>query len=438
VRRVATAVAAVWRRQAPGGLVVVGHDTRFLGDRFAAAVARTLTGAGLRVRRCPGPVPTPALSWAVRAWGAVGGVMVTASHNPPEWNGLKLKGAHGGPVDDAFTAAVTDALPQAPGPEGEPGEVADPVPAYVDRLAALCDLTAIARAAPRVVVDPMHGSGAGVLAGLLRRAGVAVSEIRAEPDPRFGGHRPEPIAPHLAPLQAAARRAGAVGLATDGDADRVGAVDEQGEVVDAQRIFALLLDHLARRRGLRGVVAKTYAVTDMVDRLAARYGLPLRVLPVGYKHVTAVALREPLLIGGEEAGGIGVGFHLPERDGILCGLLLLEAMAVSGQGLNHLVAGLLRELGPHVYGRVDLPLPAARRAAALAALARPPAELGGLPVTAVERLDGVKARLGAHGWVLWRASGTEPLLRVYAECDDPERLQRLLREAAAVVGGEGA
>jgi phosphomannomutase len=434
VRRVAAAAGRVWRRAAgEGATILVGHDTRFLGARFAEAAASALAGQGLQARVCPHPLPTPALSFAVSRMGAAGAVMVTASHNPPEWSGLKLKGPHGGPVDASFTRAVEDALTDAEPAAGPAAAPFDPLPAYCARLRELVDVDAIAAMAPRVICDPMHGSGAGVLAGLLRGAGIDAREIRSAPDPTFGGLPPEPIAPNLAPLQAAVRASvlPAVGLATDGDADRVGAVDETGGIVDAQRIFALLLRHLARDRGLRGVVAKTYAVTDMVDRLARDMGLPLRVLPVGFKHVTAVALREPLLIGGEEAGGIGVGMHLPERDGILAGLLLLSAMAAAGRPLRELVADLLAELGPHVYGRVDLRLGEADRQAAMAALREPPATLAGLPVTAVERLDGVKVRLGEHGWLLWRLSGTEPLLRVYAETDREDRLDGLLRAGVA-------
>lgn len=435
VRRAAAGAAAVWRQDAgAGALVLVGHDTRFMGATFARAVAAALAGAGLEARLCPHPLPTPAVSFAVREAGAAGAVVVTASHNPPQWNGLKLKGPHGGPVDEAFTGRVEAAVPEAEPPLGEPAGTFEPLPAYRARLRELGGLDAIVAARPRVICDPMHGSGAGLLVGLLREAGLVAREIRSAPDPEFGGLRPEPIAPNLAPLQAAVRAsiAPAVGLATDGDADRVGAVDESGAIVDAQRIFSLLLRHLARDRGLRGTVAKTYAVTDMVDELAARMGLPLRILPVGFKHVTAVALREPLLIGGEEAGGIGVGVHLPERDGILCGLLLLSAMARAGCGLRELVADLLAELGPHVYGRLDLHLSERERAAAMAALREPPSALAGLDVTSVERLDGVKVRFGTHGWLLWRPSGTEPLLRVYAETDREDRLADLLRAGAAI------
>ena len=439
VQRATAGAAAVWREQAgEGATVLVGYDTRFLGGSMAAAVASVLAGAGLTARVCPHPLPTPALSYAVRDMGAAGAVMVTASHNPPEWNGLKLKGPHGGPVDSAFTGEVEARIPSATPPVGGAADTFDPLPRYRARLRELVDLGPVAEASPLVVCDPMHGSGAGVLVGLLREAGVDAREIRGAPDPWFGGLRPEPIAANMAPLQAAVSASvmPAVGLATDGDADRVGAVDETGEIVDAQRIFSLLLRHLARDLGLRGVVAKTYAVTDMVDRLAEGMGLPLRILPVGFKHVTEVALREPLLIGGEEAGGIGVGMHLPERDGILCDLLLLSAMARSRMSLHELVADLLAEVGPHVYGRVDLHLSEQERTLAMDALRQPPASMAGMPVTAVERLDGVKLRFGAHGWLLWRPSGTEPLLRVYAETDRADRLDELLRAGAAICRAE--
>lgn len=425
VRRLARASAAVARARAgPGARLLVGHDTRFLSDRFAAAAAVAAREAGVDARLTEGVTPTPALSLAVRQHGAALGVVITASHNPPEWNGFKLKGPYGGP---AFGALIDEVEAAAAAASGAPPAAVDGVPRfdaatpYVERLAAAADLRAIAAARLRVAVDAMHGAAGSLLVDLLRSAGVDVVPVRTAPDPLFGGLRPEPVPPNTAPLAAAVRSSGAaLGICTDGDADRLGAVDEQGNYVDAQHLFALLLRHLVEGRGGRGVVAKTYAVGRMVDRLAARYGLPLRVLPVGFRHVAERMLAGDVLIGGEEAGGFGVGGHLPERDGPLCGLLLLEAVARAGRGLGDLVVGLHRDLGPHFYARDDL------RAAGARPPTEPPRCVAGLAVTRVERLDGLKVFFGERGWLLWRVSGTEPLVRVYAEMDDPERLRRVL------------
>ncbi|MFS8639890.1 MAG: phosphoglucomutase/phosphomannomutase family protein [Symbiobacteriaceae bacterium] len=455
VRRVAWALAEYLQEAGRAGQgVAVGYDCRFLSDRFAGAVASVLAGAGIPVVLSRTACPTPALSWAViqRRLGA--GVMITASHNPPEYNGFKLKGWFGGPALPEETRRVEEILARreaaaAAGQEPDPGlelaeaerrglvERADLITPYMDQLRRLVDFERIRAARLRVVVDPMHGAARGVLARLLAEAGVEVTEIRGDFNPSFGGLAPEPIARNLGPAVEAVRARGArAALVTDGDGDRVGAVDATGEVVDAQRIFALLLQHLVEVRGWRGSVIKTFAGTRMVDKLAARYGLPFRETPIGFKYVCEYALKEDVLIGGEESGGIGIKNHMPERDGLLCNLLLAEIMAVRGRTLGEQVAALMEEIGPHFYGRQDLPLAGDAKQRLLNRLATdPPASIGGFAVERIDPLDGYKLILGPSRWILFRPSGTEPLVRVYAEGESPEEVQQLLADGVRMVEG---
>lgn len=449
VRRVAQAYADHLHHRPGGrrGEVIVGYDTRFLSSQFAREAARVLAANGIDTLLAAHPAPTPAVSWAIRAQHAVGGIMITASHNPPEYNGVKIKGEYAGSALPELTQAVETRLEANEAAGRRPHlidfnaavagggiRLFDPRPSYVGQVASLIDLERIAAAARarglRIVVDAMYGAGQGYITDLLAGTGVAVREIRAELNPGFGGINPEPILRNLGPLVQAVRDDGAdLGLALDGDADRSGAVDPRGEMVDSQRVFALLLRHLVERRGWTGSVVKTFAVTDMVDKLAARYGLRLHIKPVGFKYVCELALQEDVLIGGEESGGLGIKNHIPERDGILIDLLLLEIVAWEGKPLHAVVDDLLAEVGPHHYRRADLHLTPAGRDGLLRLLAEdPPARFGGLPVTAVDPLDGFKFRLGDRGWILFRASGTEPVVRVYAELDDPATLDAVLEE----------
>lgn len=436
-----------------GTTVVVGYDTRFLSRQFAEEAARVLAANGLRVLLADRFVPTPAISWAVKEHGAAGGVMITASHNPAEYNGFKIKARYGGSALPSITAGVEEALRENEAAGRQPHLVDfhaavagggvrlfNPWPGYAAQLARMVDLEAVGCLGRRVAVDAMYGAGQGYLAGLLRGAGLDVMEVRGEVNPAFPGVNPEPIEKHLAALrEAVARHGAAAGLAVDGDGDRVGAVDEHGRFVDAHRIFALILRHLVRDRGWRGTVAKTFALTEMADKLARSYGLPLRVLPVGFKHVCELALREDVLIGGEESGGIGVKGHMPERDGLLSCLFLLEMMARSGLTLGELVEDLLREVGPHFYRREDLRLSEAAKDALLARLeSDPPRAFAGLAVSRVDARDGYKFFLGERGWVLVRASGTEPVVRVYVEMDDPELVPAVLQAGVALARGEEA
>ncbi|MCC7361217.1 MAG: phosphoglucomutase/phosphomannomutase family protein [Anaerolineales bacterium] len=436
-------------------LVVVGFDTRFLSDRFAAEVARVLAANGLRVRLTHSDTATPVVSLAVRHAHAAAGVMITASHNAPRYNGLKLKAAYAGSALPEQCRRVevylADNEARARGPNLMDYDRAvneglitrfNPTPAYAEHIRKLIDFDVIARRPQRLVVDSMYGSGRGVIKGLLTGGGVEVTEIRGEMNPGFGGIHPEPIARYLgATVGAIAAGHGDLAVVTDGDADRIGAVDGRGQFVDPHKIMALALQYLVERRGWRGAVVKTVSTTRMVNRLAAKYGLPCYETPVGFNHIADHMLNEPVLIGGEESGGISILNHIPEGDGLLMGLLLLEIVAAAGAPLAELTAQLLRDFGPAQYARKDLRLaqPVAKSEMTRRLTEGAPASISGRRVAAVEQLDGVKYVLDDDGWLLIRPSGTEPVLRVYAEARDDETVAALLAygEGVAAQGRAG-
>jgi phosphomannomutase len=439
--------------------VVIGYDTRFLSDRYALAVAEILGRQGLRAVLSRSTCPTPALSYAVRALGAAAGVMITASHNPPRYNGLKVKAPHGGPASSDVIHRIEAYLKRRVGTD--PTEISSPLPPrpverlnllpiYLEHIRGLVNLEAIGRSDLHVVVDPMYGSGRGYLRSILTAAGCDVMEIRGELNPGFGGIYPEPIERNLAALVAAVRDNHCdVGLATDGDADRIGAVDSEGRFVNPHIIFALVLRHLVEERGMRGAVIKTISTTQMVNRLAERYGLPVHETPVGFNYIADLILENDVLIGGEESGGITIKGHIPEGDGILMGLLLLEIMARrddryddtpdarrTRHWLRDIIDELMADVGPFFYARSDVPSAQPFVKAELVARlkASAPARLCGVPVAQVLDTDGIKYVLEDDSWLLIRPSGTEPVLRIYAEAGSPEAVQGLLREGARLAG----
>jgi len=432
-------------------LIVVGFDTRFLSDRFATEVARVLAANGLRVRLTHADAATPMVSFAVRHAHAAGGVMITASHNAPRYNGLKLKAAYGGSALPEQCRRVevylADNESRARGPNLMDYDRAvseglitrfNPTPAYAEHLRGLIDFDVIARRPQRLIVDSMYGSGRGVIKGLLTGSGVEVTEIRGEMNPGFGGIHPEPIVRYLgATAGAIAAGHGDLAVVTDGDADRIGALDGRGQFVDPHKIMALALKYLVERRGWRGAVVKTVSTTRMINRLAAKYGLPCYETPVGFNHIADHMLTEPVLIGGEESGGISILHHIPEGDGVLMGLLLLEIVAAEGVPLEELVANLLREVGPAQYARRDLrlALPLSKAELTRRLVEAAPASIGGRAVAAVEQRDGVKYVLDDDGWLLIRPSGTEPVLRVYAEARDDATVAALLAYGESVARG---
>lgn len=444
VRRVARGLAEAWRESRDEGPVMVGFDTRFLSDRFARAAAEVMASEGFQVILADRPCSSPAISWSVREHVALGAIMLTASHNPPEYNGFKIKAGYGGSASPELTARIEAALTRElplRSAGAEPLATFDPTLGYFRQLARLVDLDAIARAGLHVLVDAMHGAGAGYLGALLAQAGMTVTELHAERDPSFGGINPEPIAPNLQELrhltaEAARRHPLTVGLAFDGDADRIGAVGASGAFINSHQILSLILEHLAEIKGWRGGVVRTFSTSQLVLKLAESYGLPCFETPIGFKYICDLMLREEILVGGEESGGIGIPRHLPERDGVLCGLLLLEIMATRGATLDSLIDRLEDRFGPHRYDRIDLHLAdhAAKDRALASLLQRPPAQWAGLPVISLETLDGLKFRMDG-AWLMFRASGTEPLLRIYAEAPTMEQVQALLDEGRAIAEG---
>jgi alpha-D-glucose phosphate-specific phosphoglucomutase len=422
--------------------VVVGFDTRFLSDRYASDVARVLAANGYSVHLSQADAPTPSISFMVRNLGAVAGIMITASHNAPRYNGLKLKAAYGGSALSEQCRRVevylNDNEERARGPNLMDFDQArklgliqrfNPLPAYYDHLRTLIDFDAIAENPQRIVVDSMYGSGRGVIKGILQGTGCEVQEIRGEMNPGFGGVHPEPIARYLGALAGAiSTDMGNFGLATDGDADRIGAMDERGNFIDPHKIMALALSHLVEKRGWRGPVVRTVSTTRMIDRLAAEYGLPIYETPVGFNHIADYMLKEDILIGGEESGGISFKGHIPEGDGILMGLLLIEIVAASGKSLYELVQELLQRAGPVHYQRNDLRLnhPVAKEKMKQHLLDEAPAEIAGVEVAEIRTVDGVKYLLADDSWLLVRPSGTEPVLRVYAEGRTPEMVKAMI------------
>ncbi|MGH9811676.1 MAG: phosphoglucomutase/phosphomannomutase family protein [Candidatus Acidiferrales bacterium] len=420
--------------------VFVAYDTRFAADRFARQVAEILTSVGVDVRLASGPTPTPALSYAVRSQNAAAGVMLTASHNSPEWLGIKLKAGYGGSASPRAVQEIERILSQPSLlprvlPQPRRIEVVDLKPAYLARLAELVDLNRIAEAGLRLAVDPMHGAGSGCLRALLEERGITCLEVRGATDPLFGGTQPEPIEAALSPLRQTVLEGDCdAGLATDGDADRVAALDARGTFVDPHKIFALVFRHLVERKNFRGEVAKTVSVSKMIDRMAERYGVDCHETPIGFKHIAELMLERDLLLGGEESGGIGIRPHLPERDGLLVSLLLAEIIAVEGKPLADCVADLQREFGPLHFRRIDLHLEPAQKQRALARLADDSLrKLAERVVIGRETTDGLKFHLLNAGWVMARASGTEPVLRIYAEAPDPVLLDRIVAAVESLI-----
>jgi phosphomannomutase len=417
-------------------LVVVGYDRRFLSRQFAERVAEVLCGNRLRVALFEEAVPTPLVSWAVRAQDAVGGIVITASHNPAEFNGFKIKAPWGGSAAPQTTATVESlvdvSLPRhgdfSPASEGEALKTS--VESYRAQIASYVDLERLRASKLGVVVDSMHGSGGLWVEGFLRGGQLQVETIRGERDPLFGGVNPEPIDRNLGLLKTRVKERGALlGLATDGDADRVGAVNELGETMTMHEVVPLLLLHLARRRAMSGGVVRTFSQSVLTKRIAAAHNLRLFETPIGFKYIAELMLNENILLGAEESGGIGVQGHIPERDGILNCLLLLEAVVVAGQSPSEMVREMHREFGEFYFRRRDMHLEVERgieRVRALAASA--PSSIAGFQVSNVETLDGTKLLFDDESWLLFRQSGTEPVLRIYSEATSVEKANALLDE----------
>jgi phosphomannomutase len=442
VRRVAAAIAQYVREESePGRGLIVGYDMRFLSAGFAQAVAEVLAAAGIPVWLANAGTPTPAVSYAVVTRKTAGAVMITASHNPYRWNGIKFKAPYGGSAEPAIIHRIEIHLHRLDRARSQPRkprpatvERVDLITPYLDRLKQLTHLDQIRASGQKFVIDPMYGAGSGCIARLFNEAGIPFREIHSEHNPLFPDLNPEPIEPHVEGLRRAVTEGGFdAGFATDGDADRIGAIDRNGDFIDSHKIFSILLKHLVEDLGLRGEVVKTFSTTQMIDKMARKYQLPVHLTPIGFKYICELMLTHDILIGGEESGGIGIKGHLPERDGILNSLLLAEVMAQKKMTLGELVEDLSQEFGPHFYGRVDLEVELARAQQLVRQVAQGKfKEVAGLKVTTVQDLDGAKMLFGDSAWLLVRASGTENLLRLYSEAPSREQVTKLLDEMTAI------
>ncbi len=414
--------------------IVIGYDRRFMSENFAQRVAEVLRGNNINAQLFINDVPTPLVSWAVKETHAAGGVMITASHNPPQFNGFKIKAPFGGSAPPETTREVerlVDArLPQRSVFDSTRADetLAAATASYRRAVENYIDLERLRALDARIIVDPMHGSGGRWVESFLSGGRLQVETIRADRDPRFGGVNPEPIDSNLQMTKRRVRETSAlVALVTDGDADRIGAVSEQGETMTMHEVVPVILLHLARTRGLTGGIVRTFSQSVLLKRIASALNLKLYETPIGFKYIADLMLKDDILIGAEESGGIGVRGHIPERDGILNSLLFLEAIAATGKSPSEIIKEMHAEFGAFYFGRIDLHQEVARGQELVHRLAaHPPAEIGGDKVTEVSTMDGTKLIFADESWLLFRQSGTEPALRIYAEATSVQKLSQLL------------
>jgi phosphomannomutase len=446
VARVAQATADYWKSEIRNQKseifgreprVIVGYDRRFFSDRFAQTTAEVFAGNDFQVVLTSEPTPTPSVSFAVKHLRAVGGVMLTASHNPPIFNGFKLKSHYGGSSDSATCQAIEGWLdrnpvkstPLAEAMKSGQIKVSDVRPAHYAALKKLVDFKLIAKSKLRFAHEALFGVGAGCFEQLLAGTTCKVTTLNGAHDVLFGGINPEPIEKNYARSQAFLKKnPHDICLVTDGDADRVGGMDGRGHYLSTHQLICLLLHHLFENRHGQGRVVKALTTTAMVDKMCAAYGLELVETGVGFKYICAEMLKGDVLLGAEESGGIGFPGHIPERDGIAAGLMLLELLATEKISINKMLAKLEQQFGPHRYGRIDTHFPLEKRAALMEFLkANPPAKLLRSPLAEVKSFDGVKFVAQDSSWLMLRGSGTEPILRIYAEAKSEADAQKLLK-----------
>jgi phosphomannomutase len=428
--------------------IVIGYDTRFASENFAAAAAEIIAGNGIKVYLTPRASPTPVISYGVLAQKAGGAIIITASHNPGIWNGFKYKNEHGssasdeitskivGFIDTAYRAGKVSRLSLAAAKKRGLILVTNLDPVYFEQVGRLINLQRLRRASLKLVIDPMYGAGAGYLKRLLDGGEMTLTEMHGERNPIFPGIRPEPIMPHLAGLAAAVKQQSAsVGLATDGDADRMGIVDEKGNFITQLQVFALLCLYMLEVRGERGPIVKSLTTTNMAFRLGEIFDVPVYQTAVGFKYIAPVMLARDALIGGEESGGYGFRGHVAERDGILANLYFLDLMERMGKSPSGLIDYLYRKVGPHYYERVDIRFPEAERQAIIDRVRDHPHDvIDNVKILNVDTTDGFRFNLADNTWLLIRFSGTEPLLRIYTETDSLERVERMLEIGRKMAG----
>jgi len=436
VSRVAQATADYWKQNPPAGTIptaVVGYDRRFLSDRFARRTAEVFAGNGFSVILSDSPVPTPAVSFAVKAVKAVGGVMITASHNPAEFNGFKVKAWFGGSADAAICQAIEERVDQST-VKWTAYDVAAKAKKIVTKnlrtahyaaCRKLVNFDLIAKSKIKFAHEALYGVGAGCFDELLAGTTCTVTTLNGEHNPGFGGINPEPIAKNYVKSAAwLAKNPHDICLVTDGDADRVGGMMGDGSPLTTHQLICLLLQHFVKNRRQTGRVIKALTTTTMVDRMCAAYGLPLVETGVGFKYIASEMIQGGVLLGFEESGGIGFPGHIPERDGILAGLMLLELLATEKKPLGKLLADLEKEFGPHRYARIDTHFPLEKRTSLMEfCKLNAPAKLLKSPLKEVKSFDGVKFIAADGSWLMLRGSGTEPILRIYAEAS-PTRTPR--------------
>ncbi len=418
--------------------IIIGYDTRFMSRDFAHHFARVIRANQIPVKVADSVVTSPALSYGVKKLKQAGGVVITASHNPPRYNGIKFKPEFASSAPPEVTESIESYLDEDyrnPDPKNTPLETVDLKTPHLEKVKELVDLQAISKAPLKVVVDPMYGAAKDCVAKVLSELNIPFIQIRDRENPYFGGKSPEPLSENLIPSKAVlaswkkklSKKDILIGVATDGDGDRVGGITANGDYIDSHRFYSLILRHLVEERGWKGEVVKSFPLTDMATKLADRNSLPLKEVPVGFKYICELFLKEDVLIGGEESGGIGIKNYIPERDGVLMSLLLLEIAATHKKPIGAIIKDMMREIGYHYYGRRDLHLEKRKQVVARIKDC-PPQEFAGRKVVKVEDLDGVKLRF-EDGWLLFRASGTEPVLRLYSEMDTKRKVEYVLDQA---------
>ncbi|HTA95398.1 MAG TPA: phosphoglucomutase/phosphomannomutase family protein [Verrucomicrobiae bacterium] len=445
VARVAQATADFWSANPVADTerkVIVGYDRRFFSDKFAQTTAEVFAGNNFQVVLTPEPTPTPSVSFAVKHLKAIGGVMITASHNPPSFNGFKLKSYYGGSSSSEECKAIENLLDRNP-VKSKPLEdaikdrqikISDVRPAHYAALKKLVDFKLIAKSKLRFAHDALFGVGAGCFETILAGTTCKVTTLNGAHDVMFGGINPEPIEKNYAKSQAYLdKHPHDICLVTDGDADRVGGMDGHGKYLSTHQIICLLLHHFIVNRKGRGRVVKALTTTSMVDKMCAAYNLPLVETGVGFKYICAEMLKGGVLLGAEESGGIGFPNHIPERDGIAAGLMLLELLATEKISVNKMLAKLEKQFGPHHYGRIDTHFPLEKRGALMEFLQKnPPQKLLRSPLAGMKIFDGVKFVAEDSSWLMLRGSGTEPILRIYAEAKSDAGAQKLLKLGVAL------
>jgi phosphoglucomutase len=441
VERVTEAICSYLKTQAgiDRKTLIVGHDTRFMGEQFATTAASIAAAKGFRVRKCDAPVPTPAMSHAIRSLHAAGAINFTASHNPPEYQGIKFSTADGAPALPEVTKQIEASIEAGETVADADGGVTDdldPRPAYLADLAAKVNFDAIANACGRYAYDALWGTGRGYLDKVLRDHGLEVETLHDWRDVTFGGRSPEPGEDHLDELRIAVTgRKLTLGIATDGDADRFGVLDSGGRFITPNRLIALLTDYLAESRGWTLGVARSVATSHLIDRVAESRGLQLFETPVGFKFIGELINKDQIILGGEESAGLSIRGHYPEKDGILACLLAAEAVAVLGASLTEQLEELYKRVGKLESGRIGVKLTDQVAARLKEKLAQEPAEIGGRRIERINRMDGVKYIFKGGSWILMRPSGTEPMVRIYAESESVDDLTELLEQGRVYLLG---